>query len=88
MGSMAERRTFIPYSERPTRKQLAAVILRCREVGLTRSERIELTEFICGVSDGSLTAVTRDDVRRLLDALAGFQAIVTLLSQRPEAQAS
>lgn len=69
--------TELPMSEGQRR-----LILRlCGELGLDRAERHDLTQFIAVTDDPS--NLTAEQAKRVIDALSGFWAVVTLLAQRP-----
>jgi hypothetical protein len=57
--------------------------LRAKEIGLTRDERIDLTQFLLRRDVTSWKQLDDDQVLRLLDCLEGYQLIEALLAQRP-----
>jgi hypothetical protein len=54
-----------------------------REIGLTRDERLALSEILLRRDIQSWKDLDDDQVVRVLDALEGWQLIDALLSQRP-----
>jgi hypothetical protein len=60
--------------------------LICDEIGLSRSERIEFSQYLLRRDITTWKTLSDAQVGRLLDGLEGFQLVSELLSQRPNAQ--
>jgi hypothetical protein len=58
---------------------------RCKEVGLTREERLELACYLLRRDVVTFQSLDEDQVCRLLDALEGHELIQQLLSMRTPA---
>lgn len=56
------------------------------DIGLTRDERIELVQYLLRRDVTSWKHLTEDQVRRVLDALEGYELISALLEMRSGAE--
>lgn len=58
--------------------------VRCKEIGLTSDERVELAQYMLRRDVTSWVKLDDGQVSRLLDAMEGYQLIRDLLAMRPE----
>lgn len=69
--------------DRATAKQWQCIFAAAVGVGLERGEVRELAEYVLAREVPSFRTVTRDEARRLIDALTGYRAVCTLIDLRP-----
>jgi hypothetical protein len=75
---------LVPVNKRASQSDLERKIyLVAKEIGLERSERIELARYLLRRDVSSWTELDPAQVCRIADALEGFQLITELIRQRP-----
>lgn len=68
----------LPRTDHPQRTR---AIISAKKLTLTRPERHELAEMLCGYS-GTWSTIDEDCARRIADALEGFLIVQALLLRR------